>query len=66
MPSPKSSVPSPCISVCSLDEDTGFCRGCYRTGEEVEKWLRYTDAEKRAVLDALEARRQQYPDLGAR
>jgi predicted Fe-S protein YdhL (DUF1289 family) len=66
MSAPKSSVPSPCISVCSLDEDTGFCRGCYRTGDEVETWERLTDDEKRNLLKRLEARKQQFPGLGAR
>lgn len=48
---------SPCISVCAIDEATGFCKGCHRTVEEVASWLYYTDDEKRRVLAALPARK---------
>ncbi len=62
----KTGVASPCISICSIDDDSGFCRGCWRTAAEVEGWLRYTDPEKTAVLEALKARKLEYPDLGVR
>ena len=29
---------SPCISVCKMDEDTGFCEGCSRTSQEKILW----------------------------
>ncbi|MBY0408159.1 MAG: DUF1289 domain-containing protein [Rickettsiales bacterium] len=51
-------VPSPCISICAIDEATGLCKGCYRAIDEVAGWLYYTDEEKRAVLARLEQRRQ--------
>ena len=28
-------VPSPCISVCRMDEATGLCQGCWRTLGEI-------------------------------
>jgi predicted Fe-S protein YdhL (DUF1289 family) len=31
-------VPTPCIGVCELDEASGLCKGCARTGEEVAAW----------------------------
>jgi predicted Fe-S protein YdhL (DUF1289 family) len=31
-------IPTPCIGVCELDETSGLCRGCARTGEEVAAW----------------------------
>ncbi len=31
-------VVTPCISVCILDEDSGLCRGCYRTAVEIGAW----------------------------
>ena len=27
-------IVSPCISVCKMDPDTGFCEGCARTSQE--------------------------------
>ena len=28
----------PCIGVCNIDENSGYCFGCSRTEEEVYKW----------------------------
>ena len=50
-------VPSPCISICAMDETTGFCKGCKRTINEVAMWLYMTDDEKALVVAELEKRR---------
>ncbi len=42
-------VPSPCISVCTMNPDTGWCNGCYRTLDEIAAWSRMPDAHKREV-----------------
>jgi len=52
-------VASPCISVCVLDPATGICTGCHRTLDEIAAWSVLDDADKRAVLAALPARRAQ-------
>ena len=31
-------IPSPCINVCTIDQDSGYCKGCNRTQEEMDKW----------------------------
>ena len=31
-------VVSPCISICKIDPDTGYCYGCARTNEEKLIW----------------------------
>ena len=31
-------IPSPCIHICTVDTDSGYCMGCSRTQEEIEKW----------------------------
>ena len=49
-------VPSPCISVCRMDADTGFCTGCLRTLEEIAGWSTMEDVGKRAVWRAIELR----------
>lgn len=48
--------PSPCISVCVLDQRTGLCAGCFRTLDEIAAWSGYSAAEKRQVIEQLEAR----------
>jgi predicted Fe-S protein YdhL (DUF1289 family) len=50
-------VPTPCIGVCWLDEATGLCQGCARTGEEIAAWQAAGDDYKRGVWDALPERR---------
>jgi len=51
-------VPSPCINVCRMDATTGWCEGCQRTLQEIEVWSGLSGADKRAVWQALPARRQ--------
>jgi hypothetical protein len=57
VPDPGESVPSPCINVCTIDPNTGWCLGCYRSLHEIAGWLDFSTAEKRAVLARLAARR---------
>ena len=49
-------IPSPCISVCQIDNDNGECLGCRRTIEEIRDWIIMTAAEKTAVLGKLPER----------
>ena len=48
---------SPCNDVCRLDERSGLCLGCQRTLDEIARWSAMAEAQKRAVLDSLPARR---------
>ena len=50
-------VVSPCIGVCAMDEASGWCRGCLRTIAEIAAWGAMSDAERRAVMHLLPARR---------
>ncbi len=60
--SQKGGIPSPCISVCTLDDDTGLCKGCLRSDEEIARWLRMSDAEKTQVLENIARRRETIGD----
>lgn len=50
-------IPSPCVAVCMLSPDTGHCRGCFRTIEEIAGWLRMDRDQRLACLERLEQRR---------
>jgi predicted Fe-S protein YdhL (DUF1289 family) len=52
-----SGPPSPCISICRLDEATGWCIGCVRTIDEIRDWMILTPAERYAVLARVAIRR---------
>ena len=42
-------VPSPCISVCRMDAQSGLCVGCGRTLDEIVRWTSTPEAGRRAV-----------------
>ena len=50
-------LPSPCISICQLDQGSGLCLGCFRTGAEIAAWRSMSPAEQRDLLDTLRDRR---------
>ncbi len=53
-------VPSPCLSVCQMNEATGLCLGCFRTIEEIGCWGNADDSFKRDVWARIEARLGQF------
>jgi predicted Fe-S protein YdhL (DUF1289 family) len=49
-------VLSPCIGICSIDDD-GLCGGCHRTGDEIAAWsLMNDDVRLRLMEDVLPQR----------
>lgn len=51
----QSPVASPCVAVCALDEQN-ICIGCQRTAEEITRWGRMSNDERRLVLQRCHAR----------
>ena len=49
-------VPSPCISICRMDDRSGLCSGCFRSIGEIIDWARQTEACKRTVWQLIAAR----------
>jgi uncharacterized protein len=52
-----SGPPSPCVGICRLDDDTGFCVGCLRNIDEIRDWMILVPEERQAVLRHIEERR---------
>ena len=46
-----SKVVSPCIKICTLQND--FCIGCGRTTQEIAEWSNASDKKKRDILERL-------------
>lgn len=53
------SVKSPCIGTCVLDPKSGFCLGCFRTGDEIGAWMGLSDGNKKRVISKAQARQAQ-------
>jgi len=51
------SIPSPCIAVCQLEEGTDLCLGCRRHVDEIRDWPVMTAEEKQATLSRIDARK---------
>lgn len=53
-------VQSPCIGVCSIDEASGYCAGCYRTVDEIKGWWDMSVQAQSALVTELEQRQAQF------
>lgn len=42
-------LPSPCVSICALDEED-ICVGCFRTGNEISHWGSADNDRRRTIL----------------
>lgn len=50
-------IESPCIAVCIMHTETGLCKGCYRTIDEISLWPEMNGDEKRATIAAAAERK---------
>ena len=49
-------VPSPCVAVCQMQDDTGWCWGCRRTLHEIAQWSNLDNPARRAIWQAIAVR----------
>lgn len=49
-------IETPCILVCSIDMETGYCFGCGRTRDEIATWTLLTAGGRRDIMADLPAR----------
>lgn len=52
----EATVASPCTNVCRLNPE-GICKGCFRTRAEIVGWRAANDDERRAIVEAADARK---------
>lgn len=52
----RQTIDSPCIGVCSMDDLSGLCMGCFRTMEEIQNWWDMDDAGKQTVIEQASVR----------
>jgi predicted Fe-S protein YdhL (DUF1289 family) len=49
-------IETPCVKVCVLDPESGYCIGCGRTRNEIAGWLDMTDQLRRDIIAGLPQR----------
>ncbi|MCB5190434.1 DUF1289 domain-containing protein [Methylobacillus arboreus] len=49
-------VASPCIGMCTLDQERKYCEGCLRTIDEIRAWRTMQNHERREVLEKIAGR----------
>ena len=59
-------LPSPCISICQIDPETGNCLGCYRNRKEIARWSVMNTDEQAELLQVLKQRRSEKTSLHSR
>ena len=49
-------ISSPCLRVCVVDDSADICVGCGRTLPEIAQWGRMTEAQRLAIMATLPER----------
>ncbi len=49
-------IETPCIKICVVEPETGFCIGCGRTREEIGDWLSMSPGDRHELVLALPER----------
>lgn len=57
------SIPSPCVSDCGIDKNSGFCKGCFRTLEEIREWKDMNDNNKKSLIKMIRIRKSQHSGI---
>jgi uncharacterized protein len=51
-----SDIETPCIKICVVEPETGFCIGCGRTRQEIGDWISMSPATRHDVIATLPER----------
>jgi predicted Fe-S protein YdhL (DUF1289 family) len=59
-------IETPCIKVCVVDPESGFCIGCGRTRGEIGAWLALSAVERHEIVLGLPQRMATLTQRGRR
>jgi uncharacterized protein len=48
-----SGIETPCVKICVIEPETGFCIGCGRTRGEIAGWIEMTPDDRHTVMESL-------------
>ena len=46
-------IESPCVRICVVHPEARICTGCFRSVDEISRWSKMSDAERREIMAAL-------------
>jgi uncharacterized protein len=49
-------IETPCVKICVVEPETGFCIGCGRTRGEIADWIAMAPDERHKVMEGLPER----------
>lgn len=49
-------IQSPCVKLCVMEPDSGFCMGCGRTRDEIASWISLSPDAREKVTAQLDQR----------
>lgn len=52
----RNEIDSPCIQVCVIHPTERICTGCLRSIDEIGAWSRFSDEERKAIMEDLPSR----------
>lgn len=52
-PAHQNTTLSPCVQICRMDPLLELCLGCGRTMDEIARWSKLTDPQRRQVMEQL-------------
>jgi predicted Fe-S protein YdhL (DUF1289 family) len=58
-------VGSPCTDICRLNQESGYCEGCFRSKSEIKAWKTLDDQDKLRLFPLLAVRQEQNAETTA-
>jgi predicted Fe-S protein YdhL (DUF1289 family) len=52
----RNEIDSPCIQVCVIHPTERICTGCLRSIDEIGAWSRFSDEERKEIMEELPLR----------
>lgn len=55
---------SPCIKVCKIDKQSGYCIGCFRTIDEIRLWQSISQYQRQTIQYMFHNRQSELTNRG--
>jgi hypothetical protein len=52
----KKNPKSPCVDICKIDKESGYCTGCLRSKHEIKIWKTLSKSQRRSLIESISLR----------